>query len=67
MEKEELRELINGILKHNHENPPAVKRVKCGDCQNWQRGTMKCQVYPNGIPKYILEEKKVCRSFRKKV
>ena len=63
MEKEELRELINGILKHNHENPPAVKRVKCTNCVEWIKGTPKCKKYPNGIPK----EKTICRSFRKKV
>lgn len=66
MEKEELREAINGILKDNHENPPTARRVKCGSCQMRQQKTLRCRIYPNGIPEDILEEKTICRSFRKK-
>ena len=66
MKDDVIKEYLMEILKDNRENPPPPRRVKCGDCTEWTKGTLKCKKYPNGIEKDILKEKINCKDFKQK-
>ena len=57
---EEVKKHIQTIIEDNRTYPPKVKKPKCNKCQSRIPGTAKCKLYPNGIPKEILLEKKDC-------
>lgn len=50
--REELAELLAGIIADNRENPPRNVVKLCNKCR--RRSATTCKTYPNGIPKKIL-------------
>ena len=63
---EELKQMFHGIVKENRDHPPTAIRVKCGECQHILPNSMKCKLYPKGIPMEICKNKVACEAFQQK-
>lgn len=54
LSREELAEMLKGIIAHNRDYPPKNAVKLCNKCRKRKNYTATCEVYPNGIPKKVL-------------
>lgn len=66
LSKERFTEIYCGIKADNREHPGDGVRIPCNDCKRWKVGTLKCPMYPGGIPRLILLKKEKCPHLEKK-
>ncbi len=60
MDKQELAELLAGIIAESYSRPPTFISPICNKCKHHKKGTPTCTVYPQGIPRAILARKEDC-------
>lgn len=62
--KEQMADIVDGLVKSSYDFIPRVRRVKCSTCQKLNRGTTTCEVYPDEIPNDIILERTPCEEYR---
>ena len=51
LSREELAELLAGIIADNRENPPKNDMAQCNRCRKFHRETITCEKYREWIPR----------------
>ena len=61
VDKQELKELLTGIVAENKTgNPNGIRFPECRKCSKWAKKTKTCSIYPNRIPEKIFWGEESC-------
>ena len=62
-----MTDILDGLVRSSRGlRPPKPRVAKCGTCEQFKMGTLKCKVHPEGIPREVLNEEEPCPKYRKR-